>query len=87
MTERSTAVGRRSRQYEAAVTASAVGAVMTLVVAVASAAAWNASETGATVALVVAVAALGLGCVALAGYVIWLRGRVNRRMIRLLGQR
>jgi hypothetical protein len=49
--------------------------------------AWNASETGATVALVVAVAGLGLGCTALAGYVIWLRARVNRRMILLLGQR
>lgn len=87
MTEPSTANGARSRPDAPAVVVSAVVAVMTLVVAVAGVVAWNASETGATVALVVAVAGLGLGCAALAGHVIWLRARVNRRMILLLGQR
>jgi hypothetical protein len=65
----------------------AVVAVMTLVVMVASAVAWNAGETGAAVALVVAVVALGLGCAALAAHVIRLRARVNRRMVLLLEPR
>ena len=63
-----------------------VVAAMTFAVAATSAAAWNADETGATVALIVAVVAMGFGGSALAGYIIWLRGRMNRRMILLLGQ-
>jgi hypothetical protein len=62
-------------------------AAMSLAVSMASAVAGNADETGATVALIVAVVAQGVGCAALAGYVIRFRSRLNRRMIALLDQR
>ena len=64
-----------------------VGAATTFALTLASAVAWNAGATGAVVALIVAVVAHGVGCAALAGYVIRLRSRVNRRMIALLDQR
>jgi uncharacterized membrane protein len=67
--------------------AGAVAGLCLAVVAIAAAAAWNTEARTATVALIVAVGALTVACAALAGYVIWLRGRVSRRMREVLSSR
>jgi hypothetical protein len=57
-----------------------IAVVCAAVIAVAAAGGRDAAAGAATVALIVAIGALTVACAALAGYVIWLRGRVSRRM-------
>src|SRR5438270_1886642 len=79
--------GHRAVMIKPSIVVAVVGAATTFALTLASAVAWNAGATGAVVAPIVAVVAHGVGCAALAGYVIRLRSRVNRRMIALLDQR
>ena len=65
-------------------TAAATTTVAAVVIATSAGVAWDRSEATAVVAVVVSIAALTVACAGLAGYTLWLRQAVSRRMGGLL---
>ena len=72
-------------ERRAAAVAAAVTALTAVVTMVSALAAWDSGEETAVVALVVSTSGLVVACGALAGYTLWLRQAVSRRMTGLLG--
>jgi len=71
-------------ERRAVIAAAATTTLAAAVIAGSAVLSWDTGETTGVVAVAVSIAALTVACAALAGYTLWLRQAVSRRMAQLL---